>query len=75
MDTVNIGTMFMKGVISKILNVVLKKQLGCNVNTQLNEFNVTFKDKRAHLHVSIDADMTQDELKALLENFGLGQNV
>ena len=71
MDTLNIGTMFLKGVVSKILNAVLKKKLGCDVNTQLNEFNVTFKDDRAHVHLNIDADMSQDELEALPTKCGI----
>lgn len=72
MDTVNIGTMFLKGIVSKILNSTLKKKLGCEVTTRLNEFNATLKDDRVRLHLNIDAEMSQDELKNLLTKLSVG---
>ena len=39
---------------------------------RVNEFNANVKEGRAHVHLNIDADMSQDELKKILASVGLG---
>ena len=71
MDSVIINSGFVRSIISKILNKTLKSRLGCNMTTTLNEFNVTLKNERAKVHLNIEVEMTQEELKKLLAGFGL----
>ena len=72
MDEMNIGTNFMKGIVSKVINKVLKKKLGYDVGIKLNDFNVKVTDKKAHVHLNIDAEMSQEELNKILKTMGLG---
>ena len=62
----------MKGVVSKALELALKAKTGYRADISVNEFDVHIKDGRAHAHINIDADMSQDELKKLLASVGLG---
>lgn len=39
--------------------------------TQLNELNASISDEKAHVHVSIDADMSKEELMKILKKVGL----
>ena len=71
MDEMKIGSMFTKGVISKVLNLVLKKKFGYSADVQLNEFNARVTDGKVHVHLNIDADMSQAELMKILAGVGL----
>ena len=62
----------MKGVVSKALELALKVKTGYRADISVNEFDVHVKNGRAHAHINIDADMSQDELKKLLASVGLG---
>ena len=53
------------------LLTVLHKKLGYNVDIQLNELNASISDEKAHVHVSIDADMSKEELMKILKKIGL----
>ena len=66
-----IGSKFITSVISKIVKGVLKKKLGYDVDIQLNEFNVTFNDGKAHVHLNADAELNKDELAKILKNIGI----
>ena len=71
MDEMKIGTKIMRGMVSKIITKVLKMKLGYNVGIQLNEFDAKVNDGKAHVHLNIDAEMTQEELNKILETIGL----
>ena len=47
------------------------KKLGYSVDIQLNELNASISDEKAHVHVSIDADMSKEELMKILKKIGL----
>ncbi len=71
MDEMRIGTNLMRGMVSKVLTKVLKMKLGYNVGIRLNEFDARINDGKAHVHLNIDAEMTQEELNKILETIGL----
>ena len=62
----------MKGVLSKALSMALKAKTGYSADIQVNEFNANVGDGRAHVHINIDADMSQAELTKILASVGLG---
>lgn len=41
------------------------------MDIQLNELNASISDEKAHVHVSIDADMSKEELMKILKKVGL----
>ena len=62
----------MKGVLSKALELALKVKTGYRADISVNEFYAHVEDGFAHVHLNIDAEMSQDELKKLLASVGLG---
>lgn len=62
---------FTKGLISKLLRTVLRKKTGCDVNLQLNDFNITISDGKTRVHLDLDAELEKDEIIKLLKNVGL----
>ena len=69
MDEMKISSKFTRMLLSKLAKGVLHKKLGYNVDIQLNELNASISDEKAH--VSIDADMSKEELMKILKKIGL----
>lgn len=71
-DTVNIGTVFMKQFVGRILKSILKKN-GIDVKSlALKEFNITHdKDDMVHLSVSLGATMEEHQLIDVLRRYDL----
>lgn len=71
MDEMNIVSKFTTGIVSKVVKVMLKKKLGCDIDIWLKEMKVTVTDGNTHVHLDVDAELSKDELKKLLKEVGL----
>lgn len=67
-DELSIKTDFMKGILSKVINKVLKKKSGCDIAVQVNELSMDDKNKKVHVHLSVDAEMSMGDLEKLLNH-------
>ena len=67
----NIGSVFMKKLIAKIIERAIRKKLGYSVDICLNEVIVTFDGEKAHMHLNADADMSKEELTKIIKKVGL----
>lgn len=70
-DEMRICTSFMRGIVSKVISMTLKKRTGCDVAVQLNNLGTTLKDGKARIHLDIDAELDQEELMKLIAIIGL----
>lgn len=70
-DIMLIRSGFMKGLISKIINKALRKQVP-GLEVQLNEAQVNWneKEQKLKLHLELDAEMTKPQLLELLKKTG-----
>lgn len=71
MDEMNIVSKFTRGMLSKLVKMMLHKKLGYDVDILLNEVNIKVIDGKAHIHLSADAEIEKDELMKVLKNVGL----
>lgn len=71
MDEMRIVSKFTTNMVSKLVKMVLRKQLGYNVDIQLNEMKTTITDGKTHVHLDVDAELDKDELMKILKNIGL----
>ena len=71
MDEVKIISKFTRGVISKLLGLVVRKKLGYKTDIQVNEITTTITDGNAHVHLDVDVELAKEELVKLLKNIGL----
>lgn len=71
MDEMKIKSKFTTGLVSKIVERIVRKKLGCNVDIQLNEFRTTVIDEKTHMHLDVDLELNKYELNKLLESIGL----
>ena len=55
-----------KNAVSKILEKILKKKIGHDIDIQVNEAEATIHGSRAHVHLNIDLELSTAELKAIL---------
>lgn len=70
-DEIIIETEYMRNIISKLINKVLKKKFERDVTVQLNELAVTDRNEKLHVHLNVDAEISMNELKELLESFNV----
>lgn len=71
MDEMKIVSKFTRGIVSKLLEMLVHKKCGYDVDIQINEVTTTIKDGKTHLHLDVDAEIDKDELMTILKNIGL----
>lgn len=64
----NLTTKFMKGIVTKLLATVIRKQFGYEIDIQLNEVVVTNSDGKIHLHANVDAEVTNEEFTKMIKD-------
>lgn len=52
--------------VSKLLEQILKKKVGHDIDIQINEAEATIHGSKAHVHLDIDLEMSTAELKEIL---------
>ncbi len=63
---------FTNGIISKMINMVLRRKLGYEINIRLNQITVTIIEGKIHVHLDADAELEKEELMTILkEEIGL----
>lgn len=67
----NIVSEFMRNVISKGVNVVIRKKLGYDIGIRLNEVRATVNEGKTRIHLDVDATVDKDELLKILKDIGL----
>ena len=70
MDEMTIKSSFMRAIISKLLERMIKKNFGYGANIILNGFAVRITDEKAYVHVDADATVSKDELTKILQKVG-----
>lgn len=70
MDEMTIKSRFMRTIISKLLDRMVKKNLGYDANIILNGLTVRITDEKAYVHVDADATVSKDELTKILQKVG-----
>lgn len=71
MDELSIVSGFTKGIVSKLLRMVIRKKLDCDVELQLHDLRIAIQDGKARLHVDLDAELEKEELMKLLKKIGV----
>ena len=59
------------GIISKLVSMVIRKKFGYDVQIKLNEVTATVNDRKTHVHLDVDAELTKEELNKILASIGL----
>ena len=66
-----LSTKFMKGIIAKCIAKAIFNKTGRNVDVLLNEIEVKAVDGKMHIHVNVDAEITNEEFVKLIQSIGL----
>lgn len=68
MDEMRITSEFTRGIVSKLIERLLKKKLRYDANIQLNDFRAHMIDGKTRVHVDVDFEIDKDELLKILGN-------
>lgn len=71
LDEMRIASRFLTNLVSKVINVVLRKKLGYDINVKLNEVRAINNDEKLKVHLDVDCELSRDELNKILETIGL----
>lgn len=66
----NLKSKFMKGIVTKLIAMVIKEKLGYKIDIELNELDIVATDGKIHLHANIDAETTNEELMKIVKSIG-----
>lgn len=71
-DMMHIQTIFLRGIIGKALEKIIKKQ-GYTAKIMPNDIRVSFsnKDRKARVHLDIDAEIDEKDLLDILNKAGI----
>lgn len=71
MDVLKVKTKFMRSMLSKVIEKLIRKKTGYKVKIQLNEVDVNVTDNNAHICLNVEGDMSIDELKKFMKVIGV----
>jgi len=71
MDEMKIESKFTTAIVSKVIENVMRRKFGYDIDVQLNAFRTTILDDKAHLHLDLDMELSKDELNKLIACIGL----
>lgn len=71
MDELRVKTKLMRGILSKLIERLIRKKTGYKVKVKLNDIDVTIDDNIAHIHLNVDGDINVEEFKAISRIIGL----
>lgn len=61
----SIDSMFLRGIISKVVSGVLKKKIGRKIDLAFNDLEIRV-DEKVKIHLDVDAELTKEEFKELV---------
>lgn len=62
-----LSSRFMRGILSKLLSKTIANKVGYDVDIHINEILVETIDGKVHLHTSLDAEVSNDEFKKIVQ--------
>lgn len=71
MDEMSIVSKFTTSIVSKLVEKVLRKKTGYDVNIQLNDVRAYYSNEKAHVHLDVDAELDKEELMRIIKSIGL----
>lgn len=66
-DELKITSELIKSFLSKLVRSLLRKNLGSDIDIHFGDIIITNSDEKAHIELSVSADIDSNELKKLLE--------
>ena len=63
---INLTTNLMRKAVSKVIEKVIYKKCGYEVNIQLNELAVTMVDGETKIRTNVELNLSSDEFKRIL---------
>ena len=61
----------MRGMLAKVLEMLIRNKTGYKVKIQLNDIDVAITEDVAHVHLDVDGDVNANDLKKFSRIIGL----
>lgn len=67
----NLGSKFMKGLVTKIISNTIFKKYGYKVDISIEELSTTIVDGKLKIHVNADAEIDNNEFMKIMKSIKL----
>lgn len=65
-----IESKFSRGVLSKLIEKLVRNKLGYDVDVQLNGLRMTILEDKAQVHLDVDLGASKEEVSKLVKSIG-----
>lgn len=65
---VKLSTKFMRNLVSKLIARAIRKKLGCNVEIQLNDLDVSVIDGETNIKTNVEVKLNNDEFMKIMKS-------
>lgn len=64
---INLGSRFMRNIVSKLIVKYIKKQFGCNTELQLDELKINYRDGDVVIKTNLELKLNRHDVNKMLE--------
>ena len=65
-----LSTKFMRGIVAKLIAKAIQKKLGCKINIQLNDLDISVIDGETKISTSVEVKMESKEFMNIMKAIG-----
>ena len=67
---VKLSTKFMRGIVAKLISKVIQKKLGCKIDIQLNDLDISVIDGETRILTNVELKLESKEFMKIMKTIG-----
>lgn len=72
---VKLSTKFMRGIVAKLISKAIQKKLGCKIDIQLNDLDISVIDGETKVLTSVELKLESKEFVKIMKSIGAEEDM
>lgn len=72
---VKLSTKFMRGIVAKLISKAIQKKLGCKIDIQLNDLDISVVDGETKVLTSVELKLESKEFVKIMKTIGAEEDM
>lgn len=72
---VKLSTKFMRGIVAKLISKAIQKKLGCKIDIQLNDLDISVVDGETKVLTSVELKLESKEFVKIIKSIGAEEDM
>lgn len=68
---VKLSTKMMRGLVSKLITMAIRKKYGCKVDIHFNDLDISFIDGETNISTNVEVKLDSQEFMKIIKSAGL----